>query len=515
MNTTYGFLCLVPPIVAIALAVMTKQTILSLFVATWLGSTIVNGWNPFVGFAKIISDYAIPQVNSNGSMIILVTLAGGLIAILKATGAAHSFALKVTKVINTAKKGQIMTCLSAFIFCYTEPCLMLGTIMQPVTDMVRVSRAKLAYILDSMGCNLASFSPISSYGPFITGLIAAELASAGLAGGGEWGIWLNMLPFNMYSLFAMITVVVVASAKLNFGPMREEEERAEKTGVLMAPGVEPLVPEFKLELPETYNLGIKNFVVPMVFLFGSLFATIFWTGNIAENGLVGAFRSANITLAICMAFMGGGVGAGLVGSLSGLFSPSKGFNTFVDGMAKNVMIPFILVGAWSLGSIVKQMETGAYLVAIVKTYMTPALVPAMIFLFGAAISFATGSSWGVWSIMMPIAFPMAIAFDIPIPFVVGAVISGGMFGDQCSPISDTTIMSSTGASCNHIVHVMTQLPYGLSVGFAAFCGFLFGGVTGQWVLSIVATACVLYPIMFLMTKFSSMSRSTPPEAAAD
>ena len=182
MDTTFGVLCLIPPIVAIVLALVTKQTVFSLFVAVWLGSTMINGYNPLVGFVKIISDYVMPSLSGNASLIVLVTLSGGMIAMLRKTGAANAFATRVTKIINTAKKGQIVTCLSAFIFCYTEPCLMLGTIMRPVTDTVRVSRAKLSYILDSMGCNLAALSPISSYGPFITGLIAAELAAAGISG---------------------------------------------------------------------------------------------------------------------------------------------------------------------------------------------------------------------------------------------------------------------------------------------------------------------------------------------
>ena len=141
---------------------------------------MINGYNPLVGFTAVVSDYMIPKMSENASMLILVTLAGGMVAMLRETGAAQAFAKLVTRKINTPKKGQIVTCLSAFIFCYTEPCLILGTIMRPVTDTVRVSRAKLSYILDSMGCNLASLSPISSYGPFITGLIATQLAAAGL-----------------------------------------------------------------------------------------------------------------------------------------------------------------------------------------------------------------------------------------------------------------------------------------------------------------------------------------------
>lgn len=503
MEVNFGVLCLIPPIVAIALALWSKQTIMSLFLAVWLGSTMMNGYNPLVGFAKIISDYMIPSLSGNASLVVLVTLSGGMIAMLRTTGAAKAFATKVTKVINTAKKGQIVTCLSAFIFSYTEPCLMLGTIMRPVTDMVRISRAKLAYILDSMGCNLAALSPISSYGPFITGLIAAELLATGVEGS-EWGIWLNMLPFNLYGVFAMITVLIVAAFSLNFGPMYKEEKRARETGKLLGDGIQPLVPEVKNELPEGYKLTMWNFIVPIVCLFGSLFSTIFWSGDIVNNGLVGAFRNANITLAICVAFMGGGVGAGIMGVATKLFTPIKAFDTFVNGMAELISVPFILVCAWSLGTIVKGMGTSEFLIHIVENYLTPGLVPALVFLFGALISFATGSSWGVWSIMMPIAFPMAVAFDISISYVVGAVIGGGLFGDQCSPISDTTVMSSTGASCNHVVHVMTQLPYGITVGLSAFVGFLFGGMTGQYVLSIAVTAVILVVALFVLTQLTKL-----------
>ncbi|AOT70757.1 Na+/H+ antiporter NhaC family protein [Geosporobacter ferrireducens] len=514
MSTTFGILCLLPPIVAIVLALITKQTILSLFVATWLGSTMINGWNPIVGFVKIISDYMVPAIASewNASLLVLVTFSGGLIAMLRVIGAAQAFAALVTRSINNAKKGQIVTCLSAFIFSYTEPCLILGTIMRPVTDAVRVSRAKLAYILDSMGCNLASFSPISSYGPFIAGLIATQLAEAGIKGN-EWAIWAQMLPFNMYSLFAMITVIIVAVFGLNIGPMYAEEKRARETGKLLADGVDPLVPEMKNVLPEGYKLSVWNFIIPMTSLFLALFATIFWTGNFAENGLKGAFLNGNITLAICMGFLAGGIGAGVMGVTTKLFTPAKAFNHFVDGMAELISVPFILICAWSMGKITGTMEVGNYMAGVVQNHLAAGLVPAMVFIFGSAISFATGSSWGVWSIMMPIAFPMAVAFNLPIPYVVGAVISGGMFGDQCSPISDTTILSSTGASCNHVVHVMTQLPYGLAVGVSAFIGFLVGGLTGQYMLSIAVTAIVLYAALFILTKVSKHKNIESTELA--
>lgn len=509
METTFGILCLIPPLVAIVLALLTKQTVMSLFVAVWVGATMLNGYNPITGFIKIFSDYIIPSMASewNAGLLVLVTLSGGLIAMLRVTGSAQAFAKLITKKINTAKKGQVLTALSAFIFSYTEPCLILGTIMRPVTDAVRVSRAKLAYILDSMGCNLAAFSPISSYGPFITGLIAAELAAGGIKGESEWGIWLNMLPFNMYGLFAMATVLVVAVFGLNIGPMHTEELRARKEGKLLPDGVEPLVPEVKNTLPEGYNLRARNFAIPMICLFATLFAVIFWSGDIGANGFVGAFRNGNITLAITLGFVGGGIGAGIVGVATKLFSVTEAFNHFLGGMAELISVPFILVCAWSVGSITGQMEVGAFMAGFVESHLTPGIVPFMVFVFGAFISFATGSSWGVWSIMMPIAFPMAIAFDMPFAYVVAAVIGGGLFGDQCSPISDTTVLSSTGASCNHVLHVQTQLPYGITVGCCAAIGFLIGGLTGQYVLSILIAAAILVAALFVLNKIAAKKES--------
>ena len=379
----FGILCLIPPLVAVVLELKTKQTILSLFIAVWVGSTMLNGYNPIVGFIKIFSDFIIPSMASewNAGLLVLVTLSGGLIAMLRVTGSAQAFAKLVTKKINNAKKGQIVTALSAFIFSYTEPCLILGTIMRPVTDTVRVSRAKLAYILDSMGCNLATFSPISSYGPFITGLIAAELLAGGVTGN-EWGIWLNMLPFNMYGLFAMVTVFVVAAFNLNIGPMHEEELRARKEGKLLPDGVEPLVPEKQSALPEGYMPKTRNFIIPLICLFAALFGVIMWTGDIATNGFVGTFRNANITLGIILGFVAGGIGAGVIGVVEKLFSPAQAFNHFVNGMAELISVPFILICAWSIGSITSQMEVGAFIAGIVESYLTPGIVPFMVFLFG-------------------------------------------------------------------------------------------------------------------------------------
>lgn len=514
MDVNYGFLCLIPPILTIVLALITKHTILSLFLGVWAGSTIINGWNPITGFINILPNFMIPSLGNeyNAGLVILVTLAGGMIIMLRETGGAYAFAKLLSKKIDTPTKGQLLTSVSALAFSYTEPCLILGTIMRPVTDAVKISRAKLAYILDSLGCNLASFSPISSYGPFITGLVATEIAAAGLHAN-EWSVWVGMLKYNMYALFAIVAVVVVATFDINIGGMYKEEMRARREGKLLADGVQPLTPEKEVKFPEGYEPTIICFVLPMITLFCVLFGVIFYSGNILENGAVGAFRNANITNAIMLAFISTSAVAGIIGIIKGLWKPLKAFNTFIDGMVELINVPFILVCAWSLGSVVSTMGTGAYLANIVEKYLTGGLVPALIFITGAVISFATGSSWGTWSLLMPIAFPMAVQFDVPPAFIVGCVISAGLFGDQCSPISDTTVLSSTGASCNHIVHVMTQVPYGVTVGTAAFCGYLFGGLTGQYLMSIAVTAVILMVGLFILKAIAKKTKLADAQAA--
>ena len=323
-----------------------------------------------------------------------------------------------------------------------------------------------------------------------------------------------MLKYNMYALFAILTVFIVAFGDINFGAMHTEEMRARKEGKLLADGVQPLTPEKVVNFPEGYKPTITCFVIPLATLFAVLFGVIFWTGDIAANGFTGCFRNSNITLAIIMAFVMTGAAAGAVGCVKGLWKPLKAFNTFVDGMIELINVPFILVCAWSLGSVVSNMNTGTFLAHVVEQYLTAGLVPGLIFLVGALISFATGSSWGTWSLLMPIAFPMAVQFGIPEAYIVGCVISSGLFGDQCSPISDTTVLSSTGASCNHIVHVMTQIPSGITVGVSAFIGYLFGGLTGQYIASIAVTAVVLIVALIALKFISSRKDDKTAPAVA-
>lgn len=497
----FGVLSLLPPLVAIIIALLTRQTILSLFIGVWVGATIINSWNPFSGFAKSISDYMIPSIADpwNAGLLILVSLAGGFIHILRVTGAAQAFAQVATKRVNTKRKAQNMTWGSAFLFSYTEPVLLLGTIMRPLTDKLNVSRVKLAYILDSMGSPLASMSPISSYGPFITGLIATQITALSLSGN-PWTLFIQMIPYNLYGLFAMIGVLYVINTGLDIGPMYHAEKRAIETGKVIGENDKPLVSTDDLdEFPDGHVFRFHHFLIPMLLLFVTIFTVIFWTGNIFENGFRGSFINANIVLAISCGFLVGSIGAGTISVIAKLHTVKSAFDEFTKGIINLMIVPMILVLAWSIGKIAGKMELGAYMSTVVGDYLPSFIVPALIFLLGALIAFATGSSWGVFALMMPIAIPMAVTMDISIPLVIGAVISGGLFGDHCSPISDTTILASTGAACDHIEHVRTQLPYAILIAICTFFGFVVAGATVGW-MGILTTAITTFLALYLLNK---------------
>lgn len=491
MENGYGILALLPPLVAIAMALITKQTILSLILGVFTGVTIINGWNPIVAIPKMIGDYFIPQIGNewNAGMIMLITACGGFVYLIKISGAGKALGDVASKKIKTRKQAQTVAFFSAFAFIYTEPTLTLGTIMRPITEKLRVSRVKLAYICDVMGCPFATLSPITSYSAYATGLIATQLAALNLSDN-PWTLFLKSIPFNFYAIFGLIALFYIIQTSLDIGPMYAAEKRAIETGQLIGENDNPMerYGGEDSELPEGKVIGIENFIVPMVALFVTLFAGMFWSGNIVENGILGSIRNSNITLSITSGFVIGGLAAGIMGARAGLYKYSEIVGKFVKGIVLNSEIPIILVLAWSIGSITGTMQLKDYVVSLISgSSLPPAILPAIIFIIGAFIAFSTGSSWGVWSIMMPIAIPVAVTFDLPLGLVIGAALSGGVFGDHCSPISDTTILASTAAGADHIEHVRTQIPYALLVGVSSAIGFLFGGFINPWI-GLVATA---------------------------
>jgi Na+/H+ antiporter NhaC len=473
----YGFLSLLPPILTIVLAFMTKQTIVSMFMGVWLGSTIVNGWNPIDGLIKSFTSFIFPQIADmwNAGMLVIMILIGGFIYMISASGASASFEMWAEKEVNSRFRAQLLTWIAPFVFIFNQGCLLVGVIMRPITDKNRVSRVKLAYFTDALGAPLVSMSPISDNGVYLVGLIAAQIAGLGLTGTNEWNLYFRMFLFNFYGIFSVITALLVILFNLDIGGMYKAEKLAMDMGKVYGDSDKLISEPPVSNIPKNYNLTYKNIVVPLLTFIVTIFATIFYTGKIWENGFIGSFGNANIQIAIAFSFLFGSVSASVVAVTTKLLTINKCIDKWTAGGGMMVQVMIILVMAWSISSVTKFMQIGPFVTNVVQNTVMPQMIPAIIFLVGVIISFATGSSWGVWALGMPVAIPMAYKLGIPIPLAIGAVVSGGLFGDHCSPISDTTIQSSTGACCDHIEHVKTQLPYALVVGLASFLGYLASG----------------------------------------
>ena len=510
----YGFLAIVPPLIAITLALVTKQTILSFFIDLWVGTTIISKGNFLVGLPMMITDYFIPNIANewNASLLMLITACGGFVYMIKISGTAKAFGDIVTKKVRTRKQAQLVTFFSAFAFIFTEPTLTLGSIMRPITERLNISRVKLAYICDVMGCPFATLSPITSYSTYATGLIAATFATLSISQN-AWITFIKAIPYNFYAIFGMLTLLFVIITALDIGPMYEAEKRAIETGHLIG---ENDIPMTKYDIDESELFKDKkitklNFVLPLCALFIILIAMIMWTGKVQTNGVGGAFKNANITLSITMAFLVAAAIAGICGVKSSIISYKDIVNQFTKGVALNSDIPIILVLAWSIGKMTGDMNLKGYLIHLVESNnISPGLMPVMIFIVGALVGFSTGSSWGVWAITIPIALPIAAHFNVPMELMIGACLSGGVFGDHCSPISDTTILASTAAGADHIQHVRTQLPYSLTVGISSAIGFLVGGLISP-LLGLATTAVVIILMLIVLHKSAQARLATIKE----
>lgn len=510
----YGFLAIVPPLIAITLALVTKQTILSLFIGLWVGTTIISKGNFLVGFPMMITDYFIPNIANewNASLLMLITACGGFVYMIKISGTAKAFGDIVTKKVKTRKQAQLVTFFSAFAFIFTEPTLTLGSIMRPITERLNISRVKLAYICDVMGCPFATLSPITSYSTYATGLVAATFATLSISQN-AWITFIKAIPYNFYAIFGMLTLLFVIITALDIGPMYEAEKRAIETSHLIG---EHDIPMTKYDIDESELFKDKkitklNFILPLCTLFIILIAMIMWTGKVQANGVGGAFKNANITLSITMAFLVAAAIAGICGVKSSIISYKDIVNQFTKGVALNSDIPIILVLAWSIGKMTGDMNLKGYLIHLVESNnISPGLMPVMIFIVGALVGFSTGSSWGVWAITIPIALPIAAQFNVPMELMIGACLSGGVFGDHCSPISDTTILASTAAGADHIQHVRTQLPYSLTVGISSAIGFFVGGLLSP-LLGFATTAVVIIIMLILLHKSAQARLATIKE----
>ncbi|EGR2798412.1 Na+/H+ antiporter, partial [Vibrio navarrensis] len=397
-----------------------------------------------------------------------------------------------------------------------------GAISRPVTDRFYVSRAKLSYILDSTAAPMCVVMPASSWGAYIMTIIGGILVSHGITEYSALGAYLRLVPMNFYAIFALLMVFAVAWFGLDIGKMREHEIAASQgrgfdndseTDLKEAHEIDE-----ELDIRESEKGKVSDLVLPIVALIIATVASMLYTGAqaLAADGkafnLLGAFENTNVGTSL--------IYGGLVGLAVALFTVLKQGLALVEivrtlwiGAKSMFGAILILVFAWTIGSVIGDMKTGSYLSTMAQGNIDSHWLPVILFLLSGLMAFSTGTSWGTFGIMLPIAGDMAGATDIALMLpMLSAVLAGSVFGDHCSPISDTTILSSTGARCNHIDHVATQLPYALAVALVSCIGFVALGMTASVTLSLAAASVAFIVVCAVFSWMSKSKRVTLQKA---
>jgi tetracycline resistance efflux pump len=461
-----NWLSVLPPLVAIVTALVTKQVFLSLFAGIWLGWSILAGGNPIVGLADAIQALVdVYKDAGNTRTIIFSALVGSLIALTQRSGGVDGFINLVTErgVVRTPRGAQFMaTLIGLGIFVEsTITCLVTGAISRPLFDRFRLSREKLAYLCDSTSAPVCILIPMNGWGAFVMGVLAAQGVEQPL----KTLLYSNL--FNFYAFLALGFVFFIVATGRDFGPMAKAERRARETGKVLRDGAEPLVSTEVLSLPTKEGVvpQARNMLVPMLTMLGMMPISLFITGN---GNLLEGSGSTSVLWAVLAAI----VVAALMYLWKGIFGLHEIMDLVFKGLGGLMPLALLMMLAFAIGALSSQLQTGTYLAGLAQGLLSPAFVPAILFVLTSFIAFSTGTSWGTFAIMLPIGIPMVGVLGLNLYATVGAVLAGGIFGDHCSPISDTTIISSMAAGSDHIDHVNTQLPYAVVGGALATLIFL-------------------------------------------
>ena len=502
---SYGFLSLLPPLTAIVLCFITKQVLASLFIGIWVGATILTGWNPLAGVTQTLGYLVENTADSwNATILLFDFVIGGLIGLIYLSGGAQAFVKSVTEKVKDPRGGQFTAWLFGLIIFFDDYAntAIVGNAFRPVTDKLGISREKFSYIVDSTAAPVASLALISTWIGYEVGLIgdAIEGTSVSLT---PYSIFLQSIPYRFYSIFAIILVLAIALSQRDFGPMLKAEHRTRTTGKVFADGASPLSGGSTLKVLENVPRKTMNMVVPIIVLVVVSIFGMWWTGGgSSAESFTTAIADADAMTALLWGAAFAVIIALIMYKAQGIGTLADMMDAFIDGAKMMVLANLILISAWSIGSVCDSIGTAPYVVNAAKGVISPVLLPMIMFLICNIISFSTGTSWGTMAIAMPIAIPLALALGVPLPLGISAVLTGSVMGDHCSPLSDTTIMSSMFSGSDHIDHVKTQIPYALTAAGVAILGYILAG-TGMSVSLVLPLGLIL--VVALLYLFSSIS----------
>lgn len=462
--TEATWVSLLPPILAITLAVWTRQVYLSLAAGIWLGWVILAGWNPVAGLGLAIERTVGVFADAGNTKVILFTLViGALIATVESSGGVLGFVRWIERRnLVRGPRGARMLAFAVGLVIFIESnitILVSGAVARPLADRFRVSREKLAYLVDSTSAPVCILVPLNAWGAYILALLT------GLNVPNPLGVFVEAIPLNLYAVFALLLAGTVAFTGWSIGSMRKADART-AAGKLLSDDASPLLdPEVLAPVPtERIPPRAVNMLLPIGLMVATMPLALLVTGN-------GDMRAGSGSTSVLWAVLTGLAVAWLLLLGQRAYSLDELTRIGLKGAGGLIAMALVLLLALALGNVAKELGTGAYIAGVTAGRLPAYVFLPLVFVVGAAISFSTGTSWGTFAIMIPIVVPAAAASGLPLAPFVAAALSGGIFGDHASPISDTTIVASMAAATDHIDHVRTQLPYALLAGAAAVVGF--------------------------------------------
>ncbi len=502
-------LALLPPLIAIVLALITKEVYSSLFIGILAGALLYSNFSFSGMLDRLFADGFIASVadSYNIGILFFLIILGAIVALMNKSGGSAAFGRWASTHIKSRAGAQVATiCLGILIFVddYFN-CLTVGSVMRPVTDKFKVSRSKLSYLIDATAAPVCIIAPISSWAAAVAGFVSEDQI-----GGLE--LFIRAIPYNFYALLTIIMMFALVAMKLEYGPMKKHEENAEK-GDIFSDAAHKMMDKAE-SISENTNGTVWDLVAPVLVLIvacmlGLIYSGGFFTADAdAYHNFVDAFSNADASVGLVI-----GSFAGLIFSvIYFLFRRTLSFKECMDSIPEGfkAMVPAIMIlcCAWTLKTMTDGLGAKILIAEFVRLKASAflPLLPAVVFLIGVGLSFATGTSWGTFGILIPIVlaiFSGSISDEIAI-ISISACMAGAVCGDHCSPISDTTIMSSAGAQCNHINHVTTQLPYAMTAAAVSFVSYVIAGfVKNIWIclpIGIVLLLVTLFIIKAVTSK---------------
>ncbi|MFD1863397.1 Na+/H+ antiporter NhaC family protein [Planococcus chinensis] len=511
-NTIFSIL---PPLVAIVMVLLTKRVLLSLGTGVVAAALILTSFAPVQAAREIFNSFAVTFWDEgfnayNVFILLFLLLLGVITAFVSLSGGSRAFADWASARIKTRRGAKVLTVVLGMVIFIDDyfNALAVGQVARPITDRYKVSRAKLAYFIDSTAAPVCVISPVSSWGAAIIGIVATILSAQSYVQMSALEAFIWMAPMNFYVIATLAIVIFVAIRDVDFGAMKKHETRAITTGELY--DANKTIPgEMKEEFPAHAHGKVTDLLLPILLLIAGTIGAMVWTGyqNAGQAWDIWAiFENTDVPASL--------MAGGLLGAVASILLYVRQFKKnetakaswvgkgIVEGLRSMIGAVLILIFAWALSYLIDALETGVYLADVVtKNNIPTEILPVLLFLLAGIMAFSTGTSWGSFGILLPIAGNiMGQAAPELLLATLSAVLAGAVFGDHCSPISDTTILSSTGAGSNHMDHVLTQLPYALTAAAIGAVGYIVIGFTGSLLWSLLAVAVILAVLFITWSK---------------